>query len=346
MVNFDTLNLMLVGDSCISNIDLNSFIESSETDQGHIISNKLMLKNDQKTMGLKSIQIDKMKNEIKIELSAKILKENYFNLININSIENLVKNLNENLGIQFHLSKFIDDVIVLKCDSTNNLKVKNPISDYIKHLSLYRINDRYKVDDYKNESIVFRNQARSFKERMIFYDKQSELKSDKEMMNILYDSNRAKDFENVLRAECNFTSFKKIRETFGIKGCKHKKLTLHNQEIQYIQLVDLLNSKENANFKIFEKITEKNLPTLFTDYYNSGYSFSQIEKREGMKHIIQDLNCDMKLIRKFIQHHVSGNVTRYVRKYQDMISEMKHNELKNNNIIQESIQELKSLLVA
>lgn len=348
MVNFDSLHLMINSDDSLSYFNNNSFTEQIERDGDWILSNKLVLKNDSKCHGLKNIIYDRLRKEYKIELSAKILRENYYDLINRNTIEQVTEKLNKNLGIKFHTEKFIDNAIVLKCDTTDNLRVSGGIQNYIKHLSLYRINDRYQVSEYKGDSIVFKNNARSFKERIIFYDKMTELQRDKDMLHILADSGRLAEFKNVLRVESNHTAFRKMRELFNVNTFKFKQEYINRNDVKYIQLSDLLNSSEKVNYKIFEKITEKNLPSLFIDYDSAGYTFSEIEKREGMKSIILSLDGDMRLIREFIKSHVSGNITRYVRRYQQLLSEMAHDELQlsERDKIFDTIKEIKEKLVA
>lgn len=343
-MNLDTVNLLIPNTDCIKLVNDDYLINSVKTDRGRVISDQLQIKPECKVTGLKNIIHDKLSGETKIELSAKILRENYSDGISENSIENVVHNLNGNNAICFHPDKFIDDAIVLRCDVTDNLIVSRDIAEYISALSLYRINNKYTVDQYRRESIVFRNNAKSYRERMILYDKMSDVVNDKDMYPILARGNRIKDFKNVLRVESNHATFKQMRELFKITKCKYTMPTKHNQEIKYIQLSDVLQSRQKVNRQIFGKITERNVPTLFVNYDDCGLTFKQIEQREGMKSIIINLDCDIQLIKRFIQDRVKGNVSRYVRRYQAMIAEMRQDVGGGGDRIADIVSELKTLL--
>lgn len=351
MVTLDTIGLMLNDFDAITHLDESCFLTKIINDGDNRVSERDELKEISKIKGLNFVRVDRISGKINLEISGKILKENYHEGININSIENVIYNLNKNSGIKFDTDKIINQAIVMRCDCTDNLQMSNDVSQYIDDMTLYRINTKYKVDNYINKaSVIFTNQAKSYKERIIFYDKMYEIMNrDKEMYDILNKAGKINNFKNCLRVESNIVTFRKMRELFKITKCKYIEKT-GKYDIKYIQLYDVLNSKEKVNAKIFEKITEKNIPSLFHEYNNSGLGLAQIEKREGRYGIIKNMEYDMKLIKEFIKLNVAGNISRYVKEYQLLMAEMKekdtrlHPEVQSR--MQNNIQEIRTLLSA
>ena len=346
MVKLDSINLLLHDTSCIYNLDKSLFTLQKSSKNDTVISNKAIYAG--KDIGLHRIDIDNLYHAIKIQLSSKILKENYFDLININTIENVVDNINLNPAIQFDKNKFIENALLLKADVTDNLPVKDSISRYIESLYFYRLNHKYKIDSYKDESIIFKRDVKSYKERIIFYDKMTEIQKDKNLMDVLLRKKKLKLFQNILRCESNIVSFKSLRDSFGIVNCNYEQPTINNQSRKYVSLIDVLKSERNVNLKLLDEITTYNMPQLLFEYENTDIDFYRIEKIEGRKRIIELCNYDINIVMEFVKSKMKGRLTnpKYRKEYKELISSMlqkKGIDLKKES---EYITEIKELLKA
>jgi hypothetical protein len=202
---------------------------------GEVVKDDRVLKDDVKKIpGLKEITIKGLHKKIHIETSGKILREKYYEGLNLNTVEYWLDTINKSGLIKID-RKALSDMDVLRCDVSDNLKVKGSINKYLNALSICAFNDRFLVSRYAG-GVVFTKQVKSYKSRMIFYDKYKELMAGKN------EGIKVDDFKNVLRCEQNFTSFKTMRKAFRIPNRK-------------LRLLDILQSKEKVNYKTFEEIT-------------------------------------------------------------------------------------------
>lgn len=293
-----------------------------------ILKQKQVLSSDYKVIGLKNIEVTT--NNLIIELSAKILKENYYEGINKNTVSQMVDNINGCKSIKLNTNKFLDSAKVLRCDVTDNLKVKNNVNDYLSLLNTYKVNSDYLVSFYNRKagsSIVFDRNVKSYKERLTLYDKEKEIYRDKELIK-LFDQEALNRFNNVLRCEQNIVSFSKIREKLHINS---------------IDLKDVLNSKELVNYNTFTNITKENKAlTLFNSYKDKDLKY--IIRLYGMRHIIESFEYDFSLIKQLIREHYNGNGCSYwYKNFAILMREMKQ-EKKNYNSAMEAINEISDLL--
>ena len=293
-----------------------------------LLKQKRVLSSNYKIIGLKNIEVTT--NNLIIELSAKILKENYYEGINKNTVSQMVDNINGCKSIKLNTNKFLDSAKVLRCDVTDNLKVKNNVNDYLSLLNTYKVNSDYLVSFYNRKagsSIVFDRNVKSYKERLTLYDKEKEIYRDKELIK-LFDQEALNRFNNVLRCEQNIVSFSKIREKLHINS---------------IDLKDVLNSKELVNYNTFTNITKKNKAlTLFNSYKDKNLNY--IIKLYGMRYFIELFEYDFSLIKQFIREHYNGNACSYwYKNFAILMREMKQ-EKKNYNSAMEAINEISDLL--
>jgi len=220
--------------------------------------------------GLKLIEVKE--NEVIIEASAKILDDDYYEGLSLKTLREFFDKLNET-GIININEHGIAETSVLRCDVTDNVKLKSKseLKSYLRALSLIE-NEKYIKRVYR-DSVVFEKNVKTYKERIILYDKAEELKKDK-------NANRKwlKDFENVLRVEQNITSFDRIRAAF---------------EVETTNLIDVLSSLSRPNAKLLQKIIEgakrrENLEDLrnakmlkeycFLRYLNEHYSIADAKR--------------------------------------------------------------------
>jgi hypothetical protein len=305
-----------------------------KTMEGDLLSRKLVL-SKQSYLGLKNIELfylgkDTIAEGV-IELSAKILKQNYYDLINKNTIEQVVDNLNSYNFVKFNKYRFLDTAEVCRADVTENLKVSKAIEEYISLLQTCNINYKYRVEKYRNEAIVFKKNVLSYKERMIFYDKYKELLRDTVEAKLL----DIEKFRNVLRCENNITSFERLRKNFDLQGEK-------------IFFKDLLESKKQVNYETFSKIISGNNDLLMKMNSEEFQKMTlwQIEKRLGQEFIIASFDFDLNKVFEFLKSKNKSRPQAYncFRQYKRVWQEMRMKTQGITDRFDEAIEEIKELL--
>lgn len=291
-----------------------------------------ILKPKYKQLGLNEITINDKK--VTISISSKLIPELYFEMININTVERYLSKILNLKIIEFDINSVIENSQVRTIDTTNNLIVEN-VKEYISDFSIYKINDKYKVEKIKNETLTFVTKKKRNKERIVLYDKYPELrKKDNEEFR---KSINIEPFKNILRVETRLVNFKTIRECFNITENK---------------IIHILNSNENVNYNSFCKITDiKNIPIQTFDNYKELMEMrdqkkrSAIEKRVGQLVIAERLNFDIAWIKDFINRNCSdkSNNSAIVREYKQLMKA--YNNQKNNNAVDKKVNKIKEMLL-
>lgn len=303
------MKLKIPSDS-FSVLSPDAFTSLVRIDKENAVSERLELKREAlrgiETIGIKSIVIGQ--DETTIELSAKVLKGSYYDLITVANIEQVVSEVNGAGIIELDSNRFFDTAEVLRCDSTSNLHVSGEVSEYLASLKVYgRLHPKYDVKPYNTTGIVFRRNVSSYKERLLFYDKFTEVMRDKKR-----DALSPDRFQNVLRAEGNHTDFKVIRERFKVS---EKRL-----------LTEVLQSQQNVNLFLFQRIVDspdvQQARAKFDALRAQGGRLRDIEKRKGMEGIIEACNYDMTLVREFLKGTVKGNLSGYFKRYSEVLADM------------------------
>ena len=250
-----------------------------------------------------------------IDLTGKILKGNYFDMININTIEQALENIgNEAIRIS-NISQAIDTGKVLLLDVTNNLVV-NDIEKNIKVMASQRYKQNYELELYKTQALVLRNRNKTSNMRTIFYDKQSELK--KQGKGILKYIN-LEDFRNVLRCETNIRKLKDIRRLLNVGGKDIKKLHIYKKKD--IMLLDVLNSKAKVNYNQLLSMLEyedeeEDIATL---YDNDELTISQLYKLKGIETILKQNDYNYKKIMQYIEMNTKKTARQVLNRHSKLI---------------------------
>ena len=233
-----------------------------------------------------------------IDLTGKILKGNYFDMININTIEQALENIgNEAIRIS-NISQAIDTGKVLLLDVTNNLVV-NDIEKNIKVMASQRYKQNYELELYKTQALVLRNRNKTSNMRTIFYDKQSELKKQGKGILEYID---LEDYKDVLRCETNIRKLKDIRRLLNIGGKDIKQLHIYKEKD--IKLLDVLNSKAKVNYNqllsMLEEEKEEEEDSILL-YRTNEITVNTLLKLEGIEGIIKKNNYDYKKSMEYIR---------------------------------------------
>ena len=258
--------------------------------------------------GIKRIEINETGNRVILQGSAKILKEQYFEGINLNTWKRVIEGYNNTGYVKLDPVEVLNNAELFSVDVSANMTMTREPWQYIKALRMLQTNERYEVKEYRNpgskdvNGVTFRGVQRSFKERQIYYDKQKDVAREPELRQYIG------KYNNVLRVEMNLQHLRRIRHYFG-------KNTLQ----------DVLHSKANANYQLFEKINSKasmNLLRLFNDF--DGIPLYQVEKIKGRETIIRDICLmDWDMVVQWIKVKLNSKKPyRYINEYRELFNSM------------------------
>ena len=322
MLRADTVKMNFSEDS-IKDLDFNCFRENlvsdiaidlkTGEDKRQLTKTEYRLYKNYKNLGITNINL--IENEFglngEIEFSSKVLKENYFDLININNIEKVIKNLSGK-AISFN-DNFLNGELH-RIDVANLIKMDKSLNNYLTVLESYKTNHKYNVKSYKYQGIQFIKDVTTpdRKDRLIFYDKYREIKRDKRLMEYI----NITDFHNQLKVESNLRRFYQIR-----KHLKNNKKS--------IKLIDALNTNIAVNFNFLKDITNMNCQFELLLKDTEGKNLTEAEKWAGRRDIIKQCSYDIKLIRKYIRSKYSGKSkpTRAYALYKELLREMESNRV-------------------
>jgi hypothetical protein len=220
--------------------------------------------------GLKSLIIDWDRERAKFQFSAKVLGKDYFNLINKNNIEQVFEIINNlGVGIEFYTDRVLEYGEIVNCDFTANLRVKEPVRNYIFDLFLEasRLASNWFVKKYKSSSVVFEEAKKTKPLRATFYEKYSEMLKRKD-----YDLGIER-FKNVLRFEINAKRKKNVRDLAGTESNR---------------LLDILNSKANPFLMTFEKLFRGQISLLLKENILESLKKGDIRKYYEVKGVISE----------------------------------------------------------
>lgn len=284
---------------------------------------------------------------LSIELSAKVLRSNYFEGININTLDQVWETLR---GIdQLTLdSGSIEKTSILRCDSTHTLPIKEtqPISSILSALSVVPTNLRYSTKDYKGESLIFHHKGSSKRERLILYDKLVELRKDKDAKFVSDVLTKLVSNSGYLRVETNISKFADLKDLFKVSSIPY----------EGIYLLDALNSKENPTLKIYDKIMSANQPTstqleFFFDkdeiQYFKSLSPSRFEKQVGRSTILKGFQGDIQKIRVYlldVLEYKKSVVSKMIKEFQAEKVRMENKGTENPTYLFEVVDQIRELL--
>ena len=335
-MNIDSIKVIFPID-CVNDYKRSAFKDCTEdvyNDSGELSDSKTSQKLiGKKPLGVKDIALYETPGNVTVEMSAKILKEKYFSLININTIENALENINASGLIQINVPESIENAQVLKCDITTDLYIED-IPRHILSLSAYKVNQKYNCKIYPT-SIVFDKRVKTpaLREYLTFYDKATELKTDRELLKHV----PIEDAKNKLRSELRFTNLQQIRNAIDQTN---------------LSLLSVLESEANPNLKIFNRITQgiseaeynaiENFQKLI-DMKNKNYHKS-IRNALGDFAILDLCNYDIELVKIYLATNSTANNSRLLKHFKSRLKAK--NEFDSSKTIETDIQEIRSLLSA
>lgn len=293
MTRLDTLSL-LVPEDTVRWFRTNSFLENSSLDlgTGEVTTTK-QAKAQHLPIGVSQLKYKDGRDYI-LTISAKTLKDNYLEGININTWEQAIRGVDEILDID--TNKLWDaNPKVLRCDTTDNINIEQ-IGHSKREIcwSLYqnKMNPRFVSKWYESTKKLGLEFAGTQKEknRIICYDKTKDLdksanqKFMQSLVNPLLVRNVA---DKTLRFETNHTTKRSILDRFKI---------LDNN------LHEVLGSVSPVNHNFLKKVLGSDYQiSLFEEWKNFDGDPNSFIYRKGVENIIKQLDFDAGQIKRFIK---------------------------------------------
>ena len=330
MTNLDSIKLIAPVHH-LSILNDNNWTEDIKKKQDNVYVNKLILDNND-VFGLKGLSVDKLNSNFTIELSAKTLKQDYYRSININTIEQVLDNINKQSI--FNISKdFINEADILKMDVTDNIRPLNyneaEKKGFYQTLATIPTAQKCNIDLYTrkhNLGIVYKGNQLSVRDRIIVYDKTTELAKDTKFSKEVNMAKLLNNFKGVARVESNHSQFRFIKKHYDTRS-----------------LLGVLSSDVKLNYKIFDRVTSKSniLELKFQKDFET-MMWKDIRNFIGDKGIIEMHNYDWQKIEIFISRYNQGNYRRYRKDLLKVYNRLTSKEGQTQTIIEDIKNQLKS----
>lgn len=262
--------------------------------QGELVSKKFTKEN--KRAGFNEIVIGyggKTGGKTTIDLSAKVLGMNYREGINCNNIDFVLDEVQKEYAISFNKNEFMDNVECRRSDVCNNIPIKKGAGGYIKALNLIVPSQKIQKCSFTDESIIFHRNVKTYKERLIVYNKVRELSKAKNKDFVgIYGEDVLRTFGNTLRVEANVMGKGYVRTAQRLFGTND------------VKLASILNSDRNVCYQIYKRMIEENSNRNEIKFYDNMLeqydTLSNMIKMEGMVSIVKRLDGDWTAIKELI----------------------------------------------
>jgi hypothetical protein len=259
---------------------------------------------DNKAPGLKGAKVDMSQQHVTLELSAKILADQYMQGISLTTIEQAVTRALSISGLDADPGEVIGAARVLSMDTTRNLWVPDDMNratnmEVIDSLHAAKYNQRFNAIPYRaaqNMGLVYQGLQKAKKNRLIFYYKPIEMgrhnKANREFFATCTNPGKVyADMQNKLRCEQNHTDFASIRERL---------------KVSTNSLMHVLCSDARPNFDMFLKVIGPDpapVLSLFNEYPPDKYTWKEVLEMEGLKHILNIVQGDQQLLRAMVKRY-------------------------------------------
>lgn len=252
--------------------------------------------------GISNLRIDNLKNEIIFEISSKILREQYLSLINVSTIGRALENLNSSGIIKIDIPSTIDNSVVLSVDITQDLRLKNEVSSYLRDFRIFASLTNYRAKKYCG-GIEFYSHYPSNKTRLKLYCKMDEIISRKSCNQEILKYIPIEKFDKLLRVECSLTQHKAIRKFFNFS------------ESEPLNLNQILNCKEPVLLNCFNDFIPKiDFKIVGEDFWEDSPSYTDLIKTIGEIELLRICGYDLEAVTSIMKSKVSGNVSYYRKK--------------------------------
>lgn len=249
-----------------------------------------------------------------LEFTGKILKDDYYKLINIDTIHQCLNTIN-NLGIcELDVDGVILSAEVVLCDVTMDVEYPFSMADVKKHLRASTTNNyKWSIKNCSNNGFVIINNFTNSKyyKRFILYDKEKEL----------HKANN-RDFMDWVSEKDNLESYYKSKVRFELNLLNVKQVK-RNLDIQDNKLMTVLQSKSNPILTVFDLIFNEDKIKTTTVY-------SKLDKLALLELCDYDLQAVEMRIRATMPRNSS--ISRKMEPYRKLLQDIQASEIPPMNI--------------
>jgi hypothetical protein len=270
-----------------------------------------------------------------LTISAKTLKDNYLEGINLNTWERAIRGASEILDIDTQKLWDINPRI-LRCDTTDNIEVQDlgySKRDICQSLYENRMNQRFVSKWYESTKKLGLEFAGTQKEknRIICYDKLKDLEksaNDKFMASLIHPMEMREKANKTLRFETNHTTRRSIIDRF---------------KVPENNLQEVLNSTTPVNHNFLKKVLNTDYQiSLFDEIKNYKDNPQTFVMIKGLESIIKQLNFDEGSIKRLFKELYGENNFKYnwyrgKQPIKDLLSKMKLQGVKQEGIETENL---------
>lgn len=294
MTRLDTLKLEVPHQTVVG-VDWDTFIETQKTDMKTGVTEIFrQAKSDSLPIGVSQI-VYKEGGDFQVTLSAKTLKDQYLDGIHLNNWDRSVRGVSPILDID--TNKLWDrNPKIYRVDCTDNIpldRLYTTQKGVCQALYSAKMNDRFVSRWYESQKklgVEFSGTQQE-KNRLICYSKNLDLLKKENKVFIRSLNNPTKMFyeaEKMIRFETNHTTFKSIRDRFGI----------HDNTLQSV-----LNSQLPVNHNFLKKILNERSGqmTLFEQYRAMNIDPMGFIYVKGIEGIILELGCNEGALKQFFK---------------------------------------------
>ncbi len=259
------------------------------------------------------------RNEAIIEFSAKILLDEYVNLISADTIRQCFENIIELGYCSMDIDNILIDSKILSCDVTLDIEGIS-LPENFRQILISNLNNvsTFTVQKYLNCGYSVSNMLKTkhLKVRLSIYNKLKEMQTAPNRGFLKMCSrpeNLLEYFKGKFRIETNFRNFKQINEFCGTKDNR---------------LMDVLNSNRNPLLSIFDKIftlDKENSPHSVNENHTL-FDFDSINQlRDAL--LLKECGNDIKLVVEVLNSYYSPktNKRKYIKDYKKILNALPKN---------------------
>ena len=254
------------------------------------------------------------RNEAIMEFSAKILLDDYVNLITANTIRQCFENIIELGYCSMDIDKIMMDSKILSCDVALDIEgiilpenFRQTLISNLNNISLYTV-QKYLNCGYSISNLL---KTKHLKVRLSIYNKFKEIQTapNRGFLKMCSRPENLLDYFNgKFRIETNFRNFNQINEFCGTKDNR---------------LMDVLNSDSNPLLSIFDKIFTLDVEKSFhmVDENHTLFDFDSINQlRDAL--LLKECGGDIKVVAEVLKRYFSPktNKRKYITGYKKLLN--------------------------
>lgn len=346
MVRFDTFK-MDIPDHLVSGVNWDAFIHTDASDMATGQAQAYRkAKSSHLPVGISSIQWAEG-GQFQVTFSAKTLKENYLEGLNINTIPQAIDAFKPIMDININ-GLWDANPKVYRFDTTDNVPldtIGESHLDICQGLLAARMNSFFEPKMYhtrKKLGVEFHGRQIE-KNRIIIYAKHLDLlkPENKKFIATLSNPNKMlKDAEKMIRIETNHTTFRSIKNRLKIKENKMIEALQSKQPVNHDFLSKVLMGKSGQQIDLFDEL--KTFDGDFQDFIII----------KGIENIIHSFDANDVMVKQFFKHGFGSNFKYHWSRKKNSIRELlqkakaiKHNttEEKSNSIAFKVLKALRQL---